>query len=287
MQTLDTTQGAATETVEDPTVAVAENAEGSGAAEGVEAPEANGEHEELADENLIKADEIPGLPPHVQETVNRRIGKMTAKQRSAEEAAQAAQAERDAAQARVKELETAKDQALAAEAVRLGVHPEYLSEQEVSLLQNYDALMDQQALLMDSLDEGYTDANGKTHSREETRREWREVTQRLASVAPEAQSLKRDRVQQMMRHMRLGREAEKAGWKPGAKAQQAGGAAGAGESRPTVVPKPPVTVGARGASAPARPRPTDQKPKTNFSPDAVTKRGGGRRALQSLYEEAG
>ena len=283
MKTLDTTQEETTDEVVDSTVAEAGNAEGEMVAEGAGAPEAGGADMEQVDENLIQAGDIPGLPPQVQETVNRRIGKMTAKYRSAEEAAQAATAERDAAQARVTELEAAKDQALAGEAVRLGVHPEYVNEQEVKLLNTYDALMEQQGLLMDSLDDGYTDAQGKTYSREETRRAWREVTQRLSQVAPQAESLKRDRVQQMMRHMRLGREAEKAGWKPGEKTSvKADGAAKA-----TVVPKPPVAVGARGGSASARARTGDPKPRTTFSAETMAAKGGGRRALQSLYEEAG
>ena len=285
MKTLDTTQETPTDETDaaGSTVADAGNVEGEIVADGAKALEAGGADVEQVDENLIQAGEIPGLPAQVQETVNRRIGKMTAKYRGAEEAAQAAKAERDAAQARVTELETAKDTAIAGEAVRLGVHPEYVSEQEVKLLNTYDALMEQQGLLMDSLDDGYTDAQGKTYSREETRRAWREVTQRLSQVAPQAESLKRDRVQQMMRHMRLGREAEKANWTPGAKAIVK--AEGAGKA--TVVPKPPVAVGARGSSAPGRARTGDPKPRTTFSQESMAAKGGGRRALQSLYEEAG
>jgi hypothetical protein len=239
---------------------------------------------------------VKGLTAEQQAAFDRAIGRKVAKLRTAEEALETTAAERDELKGRLDALE-ARD---ATEAVKLGVHPDYLAKDELAVLQRYDALSGDETFLTDHLDDGVpARGNQPELSPQEVRQRLRQVTQELRTLAPRAEGLKQERVKQMLADMRAGREArlkrgsgESGNRGSGSSTQSAQSSqsgqkpASAAVPKPKVVPNPPVAAGRSAGAAPVA-RPGQAKPRAVFSTDALEKKGGGTRALQSMYEDAG
>lgn len=220
-------------------------------------------------EHLLGEGEIKGITPEAQEKINRRIGKVVGKQKAAEERATAAETELAGLRTKLGELEQTRDVTLAAEAVRLGVHPDYLKAEEVTQLKEYDELLGTEAWLLEN-----PEGDGEKWTPEKVRKEQARVVQRLRAIGPRMEGLKAERFAQMQADLRLGRAAREAKWSPEA-AKKA-----AAPATPQKIPVPPAASAQRtptkGAAVPAKP---------SFSGQSVMDKGGGRRGLASVYEQ--
>lgn len=249
------------------------------------------EQQEQGEEQAAEGSPKHGFTAEQQRIFDREIGRKVAKLKSAVDERDSARAEAAQLKADLEAARAPRDAEALAAAVNLGVHPDYLNASELQVLREYDALQaEEQSLLQDP---------------DGDRAKMASVTMRLRRISPQAERLRMDRGAQMLEDMRLGREARKAGWKPGASAAAGGGggtgrtaaAAGGGgrKSGPVDgkgaggVPRPAVgagggqrarkggqaLVGARGGGR--------QAPEVN--PENLRKAGGGRRGLISLYEK--
>jgi hypothetical protein len=208
-------------------------------AEGAETQEAGGED----------ADKLKGkLSPEVQELIDKRIGKLTAKAKTAAE-------ERDALRAELDRIKAEKDEAEAAKFGHLPVMPEYLTpeartelaaaERELAEAGEAEATWNSYA----ASEEGYTDRKtGRTY----TPKQCAEFARQAAREAGKAEARKelvvrgaRKRQEADLRELR----ARKVAPKPGA------GAPRVTETPKTIAKQP--GEGGGGGGAPARPADID------------------------------
>lgn len=197
------------------------------------------------------------LPANAQAAVNARIGKITARAKGAEEKLGAVTAERDELKQRV---DRATDAVVLKAAEQIGVMPELLDKSAAGTISDYrNAKTQSEALegwLEEHLDGDATmslDVGGtmREFNRAEVsalRRQWRA---KLEALGDEAPALIRDARQKTRDIFTLGLAAQKAGWKPGAKATPAAGATASGGPKAAAVPLVRASVGG-GSAAPRR-----------------------------------
>jgi len=246
---------------------VVEDAEVTEAAEGTEATEIEGQ---------LKPGEIEGLAEESQEKINARIGKYAGR-------AKAAEARATEAEAALKALEDGRDAKFVDNAVKLGLHPDYASPKDVELLQRYELLKSNRSWLTKHKDEDDVQIGTKLWTRAELQDEALRVQEELEELAPQAAQVRRERSERTLAHLQLGREAEKAGWKPVAGAKPKPTVA---SGKPLTVPKPVIP---RAGMASAAPRTGSEQLRRSAKVDEAqfAKQGGNRRALLSVYEGAG
>jgi hypothetical protein len=276
----------------DETVTGAETVTGDGVEPAGEAvAEGAGDGEPTAEE-AIQDGEVQGLSPKGQAEINKRLGKLTKRAKSAEEQAAATAAEHATLKEEHQALKSKLEALAPVDLTTLGVDLAYVSPEEAKQLADYDGLQADEAWLLNHLD-GY-EASGqgqdtKSYTPAQVRSEYARVSARLRALSPVAEGLRRDKAALMRRHLELGRAAEKAGWTPGEKAaavqekkppMAAKGREAAGAK---VAPKPVAIPGAGGAAA-GSPRPSDVRPAKSggFTSKDVFAKGGGRAALEAL-----
>ena len=227
------------------------------------------------DEDQIQEEEIKGLTEGAQAAVNKRIGKITAKRKEAEEAAEAAEQRATEAETKLAEAETGKSAEEFAAATNLQLHPDYVSKEEIALIQESDKLIASEEWLAEHLD-GYegngTDAD-PAYTAQEVRRRHVQVGKRLRSIQSKAESARENASKQMLEDMEAGRAARLGKPSKSAPAKKSAKK----KSKPPVVPvahsgtrKKPVSAKSKGAKG--------------FSNETFEESGGGKDALVSEYE---
>lgn len=170
--------------------------------------EEEGEHDEA---------EKDKLPKHVQEKLDKRIGKEVGKRKTAEERAERAEAELKGLRERV----DAEDSEVVLDVARnLGVLAETLPKGAAKGMEQLRFATSAVERLQEALEDATGDEveiEGKPYSKADVRaklKEWRSQEKRLNSMygGVEAQARK-----EMMEIIRLGQQAKKANWKPGSK----------------------------------------------------------------------
>jgi len=196
-----------------------EESGGDNAAAGEEeesAGEENGEEEpgtdddDSGDENAGEEEddpEVKKLPDHVQEKINKRISKVVAKQKDAEERAESAEARAVEAEEKLKETETRMSDAERQEAYKLGIHPDYLEKDEREIIKHAEELEQAEDWLFEHLD-GYEaeKSDERSYTAAEIRRRYNQVRRELMKVGARAEGLRSERMKLMLEDMRAGRE---------------------------------------------------------------------------------
>jgi hypothetical protein len=223
--------------------------------------EAAGESQDDADDDAGQEESLK-LPEKAQKAVNARIGKLTARAKTAEEKLAEAARERDELRQRV---ERVSDGAILKAAEQAGVLPELLDKETATMISDWRTAKDQtntlEAWLEDHSDPDDTmtlDAGGqqREYKRSEVAALKRQWKARMEATGEEAPARIREARQKTREVLALGLAALKAGWKPGAKAPAA--ATGATSGKPAL---PAAPVKASVAAGDATPRKGVAKPK--------------------------
>lgn len=188
----------------------AKDAEDEETADSKDGDDSKSDDEEAeVDADAIKDGEIKGLPPEVQERINRKIGKSTAKRKQAEERAAAAVAELADAKARIAEFEAKSTADVGANLMRLGVHESYLSPAEARLIKEEDTLKESRAFCR--ANRGGYEASGegndtKSYTADQVAERLDTVLDRLAEIAPDATAARRRAAKQLQEDLQLARD---------------------------------------------------------------------------------
>lgn len=214
--------------------------------------------EDAGAEEAGKTIEKEELPKDAPEWAVKRIGKLTAKRHEAETAREAAERERDEYKAQA-EKATAKygDRDILEAARRTGILPELMSGDEAKTLTRADQLetnIDRLEQAVIDYPEGYEDENGKTVTPQQLNTWLRSARKELKEIGDDAAALRKAKATEFRELIKLGRDAKRAGWKPGEKPKtEAGGRRTEGGVTPPVKAKVTGTAvaGAAGVRRPA------------------------------------
>lgn len=232
------------------------------------------EGDENKDENsegadAIRKDEIKGLTEDAQNAVNKRIGKVVAREKAAIERADTA----------LSELETARkklDGGFPEMVKRLGLHGELVSPDEVKTLDQVGKLKLQKAWCRKFEQDGYEGAGGNdpSVSAADVRSKLSEIEDELDDLAPKAREIQ----------ARIDKESREI-WAAGVAALKNRGKGGQ-PAKPAVkkgIVKPPVIPG--GAGTPKAPASARKSQTGKFNETEFKQSGGGRTALQQQFEK--
>ena len=161
------------------------------------------------------------LPEKVQKMVDKRIGKEVGKRKTAEERATLAETELKELRGRV----DADDAEIALSAARdLGVLPEVIGKGQAEGMMNLRKAKANAKYLERALEDADGDEieiNGKTYTKKQVRESLRGYRDDVENLEPKYGGLEHEAKKKMLAIMRLGQQAEKAGWKPGQKPAEA------------------------------------------------------------------
>ncbi|MDD8011873.1 MAG: hypothetical protein PHX05_00145 [Acidobacteriota bacterium] len=232
-------------------IAEARSAEGQPDDPGDPAAAGQEEDPELA-EGAVQDGEVQGLSPEAQAAVNERIHGINVKRKNAE--AQAKELE-----TKIKELE-ARDAQVVQDALRMGLTPEYVTPAEVAQIKRYEALKAERAWLTRHRDgyEGSGAAGDPVLSAADVAEREAQVADELSDLAPQTKTLMREKAEQMLADMKMGRSIRTRRVQP-----KAGGPA------PSVLPRAALKKPAPGK-------------KPEFTSKTFSARGGGRAALEEM-----
>ncbi len=205
-----------------------------------------------------------------QESVNKRIGALTARRKAAEDERDAVKAERDELKQRVERL---GDETVMRAAGAAGLLPDLIAKGDAARIDQYEQANRSVEVFSEWL-EDHTDAEAeltigeRTYTRAQVRdfrRQHQKRIQELAEVPALIERVKRETAELI----RLGMQAKKSGWKPNAKAAEAAGAGGT-TGKPKL-PVPPVPARTALPAGGAKPRPGAATP-TKKSGDGIKDR---------------
>ncbi len=243
--------------------------DGSGESKPGESEDAGTENEDSEGADAIRKGEIKDLPEKAQEAVNKRIGKVVAREKAAAERADTAE----------KELESARkklDGGFPEMVKRLGLHGELVSTEEAKTLDQYGKLKAQKAWCRKN-EAGYEGTGGNDPSVDASaiRGKLSEIEDQMDELGPQAREIQA-KVDKQAREI----------WAAGVAASKKGSNKGGGPAKPPAkkgVVKPPVIPG--GAGTPKAPASAKKSQASKFDEDEFKKAGGGRTALQKQFEK--
>lgn len=215
--------------------------------------------EAIADDSTEHAEQLK-LPAKVQEAVNTRIGKITARAKSAEEKLTGITAERDDLKQRVERM---ADGMVIKAAEQAGVLPELIDKADATMIVEFRAAKTSAEALENWLEDnpdpeatmtlnvGGTQRECKRSEVAAFRRQWKA---RLDEIGEEASAKIREARQKTREVLTLGLAAKKAGWTPGAKSGTTEQVVAAALPQAPIRASAPTTGAAprKGVAAPAR-----------------------------------
>lgn len=208
----------------------------SAGAEGVEKPN-EGDEGEHTDK----------LSPAAQAAVDKRIGKIVAKQKAAEERVSAVEKERDALKSEVEQTRSlVTDKAVLAAAEAAGVLPKYMAKEDADLFKQADKVSGERDFWRAHARDGGATVGGKEYDADTCKQFADMKNDELADLLPDVKVRRREIAKTIRSRLELGDAAHAAKWVPGAPAK----------------PVAPV-VPAAGGKPPAKsedPSPTRQPP---------------------------
>jgi len=244
-----------------------EGDEGAAGAAGAEETEI-AEGAETTDPDLVKKDEVKGLTAEAQEAVNRRIGKVVAREKTAIERAETAETELEAARSKL-------DSGLPELVKRLGLHGDLVTKAEAETIDRYGKLRAQRSWCRQHEDgyegrgEGDPSVDAKT------------VRQRLVQIEDELDDMGSTAKEIQARVERQAREIWAAGQKALKQRPEVRGQKSE-TGKPKAVLNPPKIPG--GTGTPKAPAST-KKARTGFDQAEFKKDGGGKSALEKQFEK--
>ncbi len=211
----------------------------SAGAEGVDKPN-EGDEGEHADR----------LSPAAQAAVDRRIGKIVAKQKAAEERASTVEKERDALKSEMDQTRAlVTDKAVLAAAEAAGVLPKYLTREDADLFAKSDKISAEREYWRARSREGGCTVGGKEYDSASCKDFADMKGDELSDLLPDVKARRREIAKTIRSRLELGDAAHAAKWVPGAAAK----------------PQPAQPAAAAGSKPPDRsddPTPTRQPPPT-------------------------
>ena len=225
---------------------------------------------EAVDPDLVKKDEVKGLTAEAQEAVNRRIGKVVAREKTAIERADAA--EQELAEARGK-----LDAGLPELVKRLGLHGDLVTKAEAETVDRFTKLRAQRNWCRQYAD-GYEGAGGDDPSIDA-----KTIRARLAQVEDDLEDLTGPAREIQARVERQAREI----WAAGQAALKKGKGLsvkgqGTEDKGPKPLKSPPKIPG--GTGTPRAPV-AGKKARSGFDEGEFKKAGGGKAALEKQFEK--
>jgi len=177
---------------------------------------ADDDHDDAGDEK-----DQHKLPEKVQAMVDKRIGKIVGKQKAAEERATLAETELKELRGRV----DADDAEIALTAARdLGVLPEVIGKGQAEGMINLRKAKTNVKYLERALEDAEGDEitiGGNTYTKKQVKESLRGYRDDVENLEPKYGGLEHEAKKKMLAIMRLGQQAERAGWKPGQKPSEA------------------------------------------------------------------
>lgn len=242
-----------------------------------EEPEPEEDESDPEKEEEEEEAEPKGLTPEAQQAVDRKIGKLTAKRKEAEEKAETFQAQAETEKQRADELQSKLEESFAEQALSLGFAPQFLEKQELDVLKKDDELAQQERFFFENLD-GYEDPNsGKEYTAKQMRSFYMEVREHRAKVSGQVSAIRSQRSKEMLEVIEAGRAALSQRKGPNGK-----------QASPVDKPKeakrkeqaPKVTYPA--SSAPGKP-PINTPRNGRFDGEELKKEGATRSALEKQF----
>lgn len=251
-----TTTEAIAPTPDEPEQADEAEADEPEAEEEVDAEEQDGEADEQAEESddADEAEEteaeqsgdpdLKELPPQVQAKINKKIGKLTARAKSAEETLEQIKAENQELKARAENRGLTFDEAMAV--TKAGIPPDYLAKEEATVIQEEQFLRDEANWAFANLDGAEID--GKEYSAEQMRRYYLTLKAKHEAIQPKASQLIKEKLTQYQEDLKAARElrARKAKLKDAVVEKKAQAKPGTPPPPPAANRKPPVSASKPG-----------------------------------------
>ena len=233
--------------------------------------EETGAETETENADAIRKDEIKGLTEEAQTAVNRRIGKVVAREKAAIERADAAESELEAAKGKL-------DGGFPDMVKRLGLHGDLVNKDEAQTLEQYGKLKAQRAWCRRHEQDGYEGTGGDDPNvdAKTIRSRLVEIEEQLDEIGSSAKEIQ-GRVEKQAREI----------WAAGRAALKAKDAGGRGpgdgnrKTEKTLVKPPRIPSGTGTPKAPA----AAKKSKGTFDPTEFKKDGGGKAALEKQMEK--
>jgi len=238
-------------------------------------PAGDDDDEDGSGDTETDTDESDKLDPKEQKKVVKKIGQLTARAKGAEE-------KLEASEAKVTELEKVKD-GHAAGAMRLGIHPDYLSDGEISTLNQYDQLLNDEAFYEQIQEAGVEHvatgrgADTENVTPEQATKRLGTVSKNLRPVSAKAERLLDERKKQMFEDMRVGRKV-----RLGEQEAPAGDKSKKAKKKSST-PKP-ANVPGRGSSSRQAPAGSRKSTSTVLNQKEVREKGVTRESLAAAYE---
>ena len=264
----DTVDPAATEHVEDTT---------DGVDTETDQEETPGDTETATDKDPKKEDEQAvgeQADSDDQTAVDKKIGKLTARAKSAEE-------QLESSQGKVNELLAKQDDIILSGPVSFQIHPDFVADDERTVIENYDILMDDQALFTQIIDSGEAyKASGRgrdtvDYEVEDAERELRKVNNRLSADGGEAKQLIKKLRKQQLEDAREGRKL---------RLSENGIKKTVNAKKKKTTPIPPH-VGGEGGNSRKNPLGSTQRSSSSINARELLKTGVSRSSLAEAYEK--
>lgn len=180
------------------------------APEGEESDEEGEESDEAEQDEESEGEDDEKPDPKLSEYTQKRIAKLTARMRSAEERATAVDAELATLKARNEELEAQVSESFAEHAVSLGFAPQFLSKPELDVLKRDQELATQERFFMEHAVSGepYEDPNsGEEYSPKQMAAWYHDVRDERAKISSKVHSIKSQRTKEMLDALQAGKSA--------------------------------------------------------------------------------
>jgi hypothetical protein len=190
------------------------------------------------------------LSPAAQAAVDKRIGKIVAKQKAAEERVSAVEQERDALKAEVEQTRSmVSDKAVLAAAEAAGVLPKYLTKDDAEMFKAADKLTLERNYWRDRAREGGCTIGGKEYTADDCKDFAEQKNDSLADLTPDVKARRREIAKTIRSRLELGDAAYAAKWVPGA-------------AKPAQATTTATAAGGKPPAKPDDPTPTRQPPPT-------------------------
>ena len=211
--------------------------------------------------------ELAKLPPEVQASINKRIGKITAIRKAAEEKIKVLELEKLELEGKLKNSGLSFDEAMAV--TKAGLPAEYLNADEAKLVAKEQFLSKEVAWAFENLD-GAT-IGDKEYSAKDMRRYYLRLKEEHDALMPQASALLKDRLTQYQQDLKTARDL---------RAKKAKLAAAPAKPPPPVKPATAIPPAATRKPLVSQ----SQAVKPTFDPDAMMKEGVTTDKLQEALE---
>jgi hypothetical protein len=185
---------------------------------------------EVSEEGEGDEEQTGKLSTAAQAAVDRRIGKVVAKQKAAEAQASGLKQELEAAQAELGQLrDKVPDKAVMAAAEAAGILPQFLAKEDTELFKSADKAQTERDYWRARSREGGCTIQGREYTAEQCNDFAVQKNDELSDLLPDVKARRREISREIKTLLELGKAAKAAKWVPGAKAPTAPAAPAGGK----------------------------------------------------------